>query len=127
MLYEPSLHAKLLGIISKKEIQIEMSISIEIFNGQEVRILDPVQTGASPDFEVAIPILVRGSAEGEKTVYHDTIWHEINTGVTIAGPDDVSAAVDDDVYSLLATSYISGTPKSNNTGTISSNSDIEIL
>jgi len=128
MLYEPSMYAKLLGIKTRSEISIEIKISVELYVGQRIMILDPIQTGVSPNFNIAVPIAIRGHSAGlQTTTVEDEITHTIMDSVAAATIQNVITAVDDDVYTIDATTYLGGETNSSNSGTITKNSDIEIL
>src|SRR5210317_1005660 len=111
MLYEPNMHTKLLGVSSKDEVRIEIKLLVETYDGQEIMVFDPIESGSSPNYSVAIPVAIRGNSDGEKVYQQSVINFTIKSSVNASSLAEVITAVGNDVYTLTATTYMSGSPQ----------------
>lgn len=127
MLYEPRQYENILLIDSADKVYVEVSLCIKRYSEETLKdypITD--STNSSGGLDIKIPIAVKGLPEGDMEFEHKSFTYEImdSNATDQAG---VKTAIGDKLYNITTTVYQAGNPKKKTTGTITQNSDIEII
>jgi len=127
MLYEPRQYENILLIDSADKVYVEVSLYIKRYTGETLKDYPiTATTNSSGGKDINIPIATKGVSEGEMDFEHKSFTYEImdSNATDEAG---VKTDIGTKLYNITTTVYQAGTPKKRVTGTITQNSDIEII